>query len=75
MMEAKFWSIANGGGDCWALVLRGQTVKQVRGRDVRRRPAELLAWCTPGMPRWIRVAEVVHQRIGASAPGTEARAN
>lgn len=64
--EAKFWSHVDAGGDCWAIVLRKQTVKQVRGRDVRRRPAELLAWCTPGMPRWIRVAEVTYKPLGGS---------
>ena len=46
----------------WAIVLRSQTVKMVRGSTVK--PGELLAWTVEGASEWCRVATVVNRIYG-----------
>lgn len=52
----EFRQAVDRGDNVYALVLRGQRLLQVRGRDVR--PGELLCWCCPGFTRWRRVAYI-----------------
>lgn len=56
--EADFWETVAAGRPCWAIVLRGQRIIQVRGQEVRDDPPELLCWTEPGMPGWRRVATI-----------------